>query len=461
MNEIKEKVTMISLGCPKNLVDSEVMLGLVQKGGYEITSCEEEADIVIVNTCAFIDSAKEESIEAIFKAAQLKKEGNCKELIVAGCLAQRYSDEIINEINEIDAIIGTGDFSSIVDVIESASRSRPHKSPSETPFNIHDKGIIKKVQKPEYLYDHNAPRMLSTPKHTAYIKIAEGCDNRCAYCIIPSLRGSYRSRPIESIYKETERLVNSGVREIILIAQDTTAYGIDIYGKYSLHELLQELCKIKDLVWIRTLYAYPTSFRPELIRVISEEPKVCKYIDIPLQHASDGVLQKMGRRGRKEEIVGVLDALRNSVPHVTLRSSFMVGFPGETEKDYEELLKFLKEIQFDRVGVFVFSPQEDTPAARMEGQIPDEVKNERFKGAMELQKEISRKKMKERVGKVLEVLVEGPSEESDLVTVGRSQGEAPEIDGLVYIGNEHPPAGAFRRVKIVESGDYDLVGEII
>lgn len=441
------KCAVVSLGCPKNLVDSEVMVGLLRCAGFQTIANEADAEVLIVNTCGFINPAKEESIEAILWCAKLKKPeyGKCKVLIVTGCLVQRYANELMKDIPEIDAVLGTGDFSNIVNVVQ-------HTLDGEK---------IRLVSKPEYLYDHTVPRVPSTMSHTAYVKIAEGCDNRCSYCIIPSIRGGFRSRSIDSVVREVESLVESGVKEVILVAQDTTRYGQDIYGDYSLDRLIKQLALIDGLVWIRTLYTYPTRFTDELIDVIAKEPKVCKYVDLPLQHASDEILRRMNRQGTQSDARALIEELRSKVPDITIRSSFIVGFPGETDKQFQELLQFLSDMQLDRVGIFEYSREEGTSAGAMDNQVSSEVKRERFDRAMVLQREISRKRMQAKIGQILDVIIEGKSEESQWITVGRSQGEAPDIDGLIYIGNEHPSPGEFRKVKIIDAGDYDLIGEVV
>jgi ribosomal protein S12 methylthiotransferase len=441
------KCAVVSLGCPKNLVDSEVMLGIMEEAGYAVTADQTDADVIVVNTCGFIDLAKEESIDVILKCAQLKKPeyGKCRVLAVAGCLVQRYAVELLAEIPEIDAVLGTGDFPKIVDVIQCVLNSER----------------VKLVGEPKFLYDHKFPRLNSMGPRTAYVKIAEGCDNRCAYCVIPSIRGRFRSRPIESVVLETEALVAEGIQEIILVAQDTTRYGEDIYGRYVLADLLRELARIDGLMWIRFLYAYPTRFEDRLIELIAQEARICKYVDLPLQHASDEILRRMNRQGTQADIRRLVGKLREQIPDITIRSSFMVGFPGETEEHFLELLDFLREMEFDRIGIFKFSCEEGSPAATFPGQIAHEVADERYDRAMKLQQRISRSKMKSKVGDILDVLVEGQSEESDLVIVGRSQGEAPEIDGIVYISNGFPYIGQFRRVRITDAGDYDLVGEVV
>ncbi|MCR4403257.1 MAG: 30S ribosomal protein S12 methylthiotransferase RimO [Firmicutes bacterium] len=440
-----EVVALVSLGCAKNLVDSEVMAGLLSSAGYLLTSCPEDADVIVVNTCAFIDAAQQEAVDTILDLARYKKTGKCRALIVTGCLAQRFASEVLAEMPEVDAVVGTGDFPGIAGVVRQALAGQR----------------IAKVGTPCYLHDENAPRILSTPPYMAYVKIAEGCSNRCSYCVIPELRGPYRSRPSESVVAEVRRLASHGVKELILIAQDTTRYGEDIYGRPSLAGLLREVCEVDGPRWVRVLYMYPSRVTDELIEVMASESKICKYVDLPLQHADDDILRSMNRKGTLESAREIIARLRQAMPDVTIRSTFMVGFPGETEEHFGRLLDFLREVRLDRVGVFAFSPQRGTPAARLRGRVPSRIKERRRREAMEVQAVISREKNEARVGRVFDVLIEGRSEESDLVTVGRSQAEAPEIDGLIYIGNEHPPPGEFRRVRIVDAGDHDLVGEIL
>jgi len=445
MSVMSKAVALISLGCTKNLVDSEVMAGVLAGAGYRMVSSPEDADAIVVNTCAFIDEAQQEAVDTILELARYKKSGRCQALVVTGCLAQRSASELLAEVPEIDAVVGTGDFPHIANVVGRVlSGERVHL-----------------VGTPCYLYDENAPRILSTPPYMAYVKIAEGCSNRCSYCVIPELRGPYRSRPLESVVSEVRALARAGVKELILIAQDTTRYGEDIYGHPSLAELLREVCEVEGPRWVRVLYMYPSRVTQELIEVMATEPKICKYVDLPLQHADDEILKAMNRIGSSEDAREIIAAFRRAMPDVTIRSTFIVGFPGETDEKFERLLEFLKEVRLDRVGVFAYSPQPGTPAAKLRGRVPSRVKERRRREAMEVQRAISRQKNEARVGRVFDVLIEGRSEESELVTVGRSEAEAPEIDGLIYIGNEHPMPGEFRRVKIVEAGDYDLVGEIL
>ena len=443
---MKTRIALVSLGCAKNLVDSEVMVGLLSEAGFEPVIDLDEADVLLVNTCAFIDEAQEESVDAILSLAELKKKDPSKRLIVTGCLAQRFPDDLLEEIPEIDGVVGTGDFAEIVRIVSDA---------------LEGERITVVTKQPFFIYDETYPRYISTPPHTAYIKIAEGCSNRCSYCIIPELRGKFRSRPIDSIVREARHLAQHGARELILIAQDTTRYGEDLYGTYSLDRLLKEVSKIDEVRWIRVLYMYPTKLTDGLIQVIADEPKVCKYVDLPLQHVDDELLKLMNRHGRHEDAMQTIARLRQAVPDITIRSTFIVGFPGETEAKFRSLLDFLEEARLDRVGIFPYSPQSGTVASHLPEHIEDSVKERRFQQAMEVQKRISREKNLARIGQVTEVLIEGRAEESELVTVGRSQAEAPEIDGVIYIGNEHPEPGEFRPVKIIDAGDYDLVGEIV
>ncbi|HHX26120.1 MAG TPA: 30S ribosomal protein S12 methylthiotransferase RimO [Firmicutes bacterium] len=443
---MRTSVALVSLGCAKNLVDSEVMIGLLSEAGFEPVVNLNKADVLLVNTCAFIDEAQEEAIDTILGLAELKKKDPCRKLVVTGCLAQRFPEDLLREIPEIDAVVGTGDFARIVEVVKDT---------------MDGKRVNLVSRQPCFIYDETFPRRISTPRHTAYIKIAEGCSNRCSYCVIPFVRGKFRSRPIASIVEEARKLAQDGARELILIAQDTTRYGQDLYGKYALDKLLQEVCRIDEVEWVRVLYMYPTRVTDELIRVIAREPKVCKYVDLPLQHVDDELLKLMNRHGRHEDARQTIDRLRQAVPDITIRSTFIVGFPGETEAKFQSLLDFLEEARLDRVGVFTYSPQSGTPASRFSGRVKQSVKERRRQEAMEVQRMISREKNASKIGQIMKVLIEGRAEESELVTIGRSQAEAPEIDGLVYIGNAHPEPGEFRFVRITDASDYDLVGEIV
>lgn len=436
------KVSIITLGCAKNEIDSELMLSILKENNYEITNHLEDANIIIVNTCGFILDAKEESIENILKMAEYKKYGKCQYLILAGCLAERYSEELLEEIEEIDGIIGTGNIKDIINLIENL----------ETGHNR-----IKKVQNINEGYLENINRI--SFRTTEYVRISEGCNNYCSYCIIPKLRGQYRSRTIENIVEEVEYLAENGVREIVLIGQNTTDYGIDIYGEYSLNKLLDRLNKIKKLKWIRVLYLYPDNFTDELIYSIKNNNKVVKYVDIPLQHINDEILNKMNRKTSKAEIEKLIKKLRNEIPNIIIRTTFIVGFPGETEKEFGELCDFVKDIKFDRLGVFTYSREEDTPSYNFPKQIPDNIKEERRNQLMEIQQKISYDLNSKRVNNDYLVLVEDLEEEN--LYIGRSYMDAPDIDGLVYINsNKDLILGEFVNIRIIDYLEYDLIGEI-
>lgn len=440
------KAGFVSLGCAKNLVDTEVMLGLLAKRGIELTDEPAEADILIVNTCGFIKSAKEESITTILNMAEYKEIGNCKSLIVAGCLGQRYQQELLDEIPEVDAIVGTGSWERILEAVDETLQKKRVLIVGET----------------DTIYDDKMPRITTTPDYSAYIKVAEGCDNRCAYCVIPLVRGKYRSRSIESIVAEADQLAKRGVKEINLIAQDTTSYGRDRYGKVRLTDLLRELVKITELRWIRILYCYPKYFTDDLIDLIASEPKICKYIDLPLQHAHNGVLKAMNRRDTRESVEELLAKIRQRIPGVAIRTSFIVGFPGETEEQYQALRDFVAVQRFDKVGVFTYSREEDTPAYDMSEQISDEVKQQRYHDLMSLQCKISEEINQSLEGATFDVLVEGRDEEQESVAYGRSYREAPEIDGQVYVEcDSDSKAGDMIRVKMVQGFTYDILGEKI
>lgn len=438
------KAGFISLGCSKNLVDTEVMLGELKAHGIELTSDPAEADILIVNTCAFIQSAKEESITTVLNMADYKETGRCRSLIVAGCLGQRYKQELLDELPEADAILGTGAWSRIMEAVEETLKG--------------NRVVI--ADNDDTLYDEKTPRITTTPDYTAYVKIAEGCDNHCAFCAIPQIRGHYRSRRIEDICKEIEHLTEKGVREVVLIAQDSTMYGKDIYGKPSLAELLRNVVKVPKLKWVRTLYLYPKFFTDELIDVYASEPKICKYVDLPLQHADNDLLRSMHRPDTREEMVALLEKLRKRIPGVTIRSTFIVGFPGETDEQFQTLRKFLEEQRLDKVGVFTYSREEDTPAYDMPNQVPEEVMQERYHDLMSLQSKISEEVNQSFEGKELEVLVEGRDEEQPNICVGRSYREAPEVDGQVYVENDtDSKPGDIIKVKVLQGFTYDVVGE--
>ncbi len=440
------KVGFVSLGCAKNLVDTEVMLGIMQRHGLELTANPSEADILIVNTCAFIASAKEESITTILNLADYKENGRCRSLIIAGCLGQRYRQELLDEMPEANAIIGTNAWHRIMEAIEETLKGR-------RVILIGDK---------EKIYDANTPRLRTTPDYTAYVKIAEGCDHRCAFCAIPLIRGRQISRPIEDIRAEVERLASDGVKEINLIAQDTTNYGRDLYKVPSLARLLKELVKVDGVKWLRILYSYPTNFTDELIEVMATEEKICNYVDLPLQHASDEVLRRMRRSDRRADIEKLLSKIRRRIPDVAIRSTFIVGFPGETEEDFRQLKEFLTAQRLDHVGVFVYSPEEDTPAYTMPDQLDEGIAQERYHELMSLQSQISQEINESLEGRELEILIEGRDEEVPDITAGRSYREAPEVDGQVYIeGDRRSRAGDFVKVKVLAGFVYDLAAERI
>lgn len=439
-----KKAGLISLGCPKNLVDSELMLGYLKKNGYIITNDREDADIIVINTCGFIDDAKQESIDAILEAAQLKNEGACKAIIVAGCLAERYSSQIMKEIPEVDGVIGTGCYDRVCEVIEKS-------------FNG-DKTVL--CGNPGFCDYHGRDRVISTPKGYAYLKIADGCDNRCTYCVIPSLRGKYRSRKIEDILDEAAYLAECGVKEIILVAQDTTRYGLDMYNENKLALLLSELGKIEKLRWIRVLYFYPDEIDDMLIEEIARNPKVCKYIDIPVQHASDRILKKMGRRTSIAEIKSLIKRIRDRIPGVVLRTSLITGFPGEDESDFSHLLAFVKDMEFENLGAFIYSREEGTPAARLKNTVKKDAIKKRYESIMSLQREIVKEKNSKRINKTYTVLVEGTTGDGAYY-FGRSYAEAPCIDGIIYFTGRHPvEPGSFADVKIINTNDYDLIGVV-
>ncbi len=438
------KVGLVSLGCPKNLVDSEIMLGLLKNAGFEITAREREADVLVVNTCSFINDAKEESIRTILELAQYKNGGNCRALLVTGCLAQRYPEELLAEIPEIDGLIGTGFISEVTGAVRRVLEGEK----------------VSLVGAPGCLHTARSPKLQATPSYTAYLKIAEGCDNRCSYCIIPAVRGPFRSREIDDIVVEAAEMARRGVKELILVAQDTTRYGVDLYGRPALVDLLRRLAEIEGPVWLRLLYAYPTFLTDELIKLMATEKKLCRYIDLPLQHAANNMLFQMNRRGSREETIRLLEKLRSAVPGITLRTSFIVGFPGETEEDFLELMDFMEQVKFDRAGVFTYSREENTAAAEMPGQVPEEVKLERRSRAMALQQKISLVKNRQKIGEVITVLVEGSLEEPGMYT-GRSERDAPDIDGRVLFKSDLSlRPGDFAKVRIKGALEYDLTGEL-
>jgi ribosomal protein S12 methylthiotransferase len=441
----KQKVSLVSLGCAKNLVDAEVMLGHLPADRYEITTDEASANIIVVNTCAFIEEAKEESVETILDIAEHKETGQCRLLIVAGCMPQRYRDDLAKELPEVDLFIGTGDAPRIVELIEGWDAQ----------------GSSLAIGTPDYLYDHDTPRLRSSPFYTTYVKIAEGCDNRCSFCVIPEVRGTLRSRTIASVVSEVERLVVEGVKEINLIAQDVTAYGVDSSGSSQLVSLLRELVKIEGLQWLRLLYAYPDGITDELLDLIAAEEKICNYLDVPLQHIDDDVLAMMSRRVDETAIRQLIERIRTRLPDATLRTSLIVGFPGETDTQFNKLLAFVNEGLFERVGVFRYSREEGTPAAALENQVPVRVKRARYHKLMKAQSRVSFRKNRELVGKVEPVLIEGFSEETELLLRGRSVGQAPDVDGQVYITAGRAEVGDIVSLRITDSSEYDLIGEIV
>ena len=438
-----------SLGCPKNLVDSEVICGKLRESGYRISEKIENTDIVIINTCSFIKDAVEESIEEILNLAKLKKEGKIKHIIVTGCLPQRYKDDnLAQEFPEVDAFLGVEDLVDIDNVIKSV---------------LQGEQIYKVSPKPKFLYNHNTPRTILTSKHYAYIKISEGCQNNCSYCLIPQIRGNYRSRKMEDIIDEVKMLSEKqNLSEIILIGQDTTLYGIDLYGEYKLAELLKKLSllELNNLKWIRLLYTHPAHYNDELIEVIANYPQICSYLDLPLQHISDKILKRMNRPVKKDYIISLINKLRDRIPNLTLRTTFMVGFPGESDKEFEELLSFVNEFRFERVGTFVFSREEGTPTYDFPQQIPMRIKKERLKKVMLAQQTISREINSGYVGKEIEVLVDEIQSDKPKIAIGRTKADAPEIDGKVIIRGNKAQVGKFVKVKVEEALEYDLVGEI-
>ena len=438
-------ILFISLGCDKNLVDSEVMLGLLDSRGYQIVDDETIADVIVINTCCFIHDAKEESIQTILEMAEYKKTGRLKALVVTGCLAQRYQQEIIDEIPEVDAVLGTASYDKIAEAIDEA-------------LDGHTEMYLEDIDR---LPQVSSKRLVTTGGHYAYLKIAEGCDKHCTYCIIPKVRGNYRSVPMEQLLKEAKELAEGGVKELILVAQETTVYGQDIYGEKSLHRLLRELCKIDGIQWIRLLYCYPEEIDANLIRVMKEEPKICHYLDLPIQHASDAILKKMGRRTSKAQLVDSIRTLRVEIPDITLRTTLITGFPGETEEQHQELVEFVDEMEFDRLGVFTYSPEENTPAAEMPDQIPEEVKEDRQAELMELQQEIAFDLAEDMIDREVLVMIEGKVADENAY-VGRTYRDAPNVDGLIFINtDEELMSGDFAKVKVTGAMEYDLIGELM
>lgn len=441
---MEKKVFFISLGCDKNLVDSEVMLGMLEEKGYTFTADESEADVVVINTCCFIGDAKEESVNTILEMAELKKSGSIEALIVTGCLAQRYQEQIRREIEEVDAVVGTTAIAELPVVLEEIFAGRPKDHYQELD------------QKP--LTDRK--RIVTTGGHFAYLKIAEGCDKHCTYCIIPKVRGPYRSVPMDSLLREAETLAAQGVKELILVAQETTVYGMDLYGHKALPELLRRLCRIEGLLWIRVMYCYPEEIDDALIQAMKEEKKICHYLDIPIQHASDAILKRMGRRTNQRELTDIIEKLRREIPDICLRTTLITGFPGETGKDHEELVEFVDKMAFDRLGVFPYSQEEDTPAAEMPEQVDEELKQERLDELMALQQEIAFAAAADMEGRVVNAMVEGKVADED-VYVTRTYKDAPDVDGFLFVhADRELMTGDFVRVRITGSNEYDLMGEL-
>ena len=438
-------ILFISLGCDKNLVDSEVMLGLLDAKGYQMVDDETLADVIVVNTCCFIHDAKEESIQTILEMAQYKTKGRLKALIVTGCLAQRYQKEILEEIPEVDAVLGTTSYDRIVETVEEALAGNGH-------LELEDVDALPLV---------DVKRLVTTGGHYAYLKIAEGCDKHCTYCIIPKIRGNYRSIPMERLLKEAEELAEQGVKELILVAQETTLYGKDLYGEKSLSKLLRELCKINGIRWIRLLYCYPEEIDDALIQVMKEEKKICHYLDLPIQHANDTILKRMGRRTSKQQLEKIVKKLRQEIPDIALRTTLITGFPGETQEQHEELMEFVDEMEFDRLGVFTYSSEEDTPAAEMSDQISEEVKEERQAELMELQQDIVFDQAEDMIGQEVLVMIEGKVADENAY-VGRTYKDAPNVDGLIFINtDEELMSGDFAKVKVTGALEYDLIGELM
>ena len=439
-----KKVLFISLGCDKNLADSEEMLGMLVERGYEITNDETEAEVIVINTCAFIHDAKEESVNTILEMAKYKQTGSLKALLVTGCLAQRYKEEIVQEIPEVDGVLGTASYDEILAALD-------HIFVGESFLKFKDINSLPKNSK---------KRVVTTGGYFEYLKIAEGCDKHCTYCIIPKLRGSFRSVPMEQLLEQAQYLADQGVRELILVAQETTVYGKDLYGEKSLHILLKKLCKIPGIQWIRILYCYPEEIYPELIQTMKEESKICHYLDLPIQHCSDKILKKMGRRTTKQELVDIVETLRKEIPDILLRTTLITGFPGETQEDHEELMEFIDTMDFDRLGVFTYSPEEDTPAAKMQDQIDEEVKLDRQAELMELQQEISLDKGNAKIGSVVEVMIEGKVADENAY-VARTYGDAPNVDGYIFVNTDRElMSGDFARVHVTGALEYDLIGEL-
>lgn len=439
------KIMFVSLGCDKNLADTETMLGILQEEGFTFTNEETQADVIVINTCCFIHDAKKESIDTILEMAEYKKSGMCHALVVAGCLAQRYKEEILKEIEEVDVVMGTTNYHEIVKAVREALA----KNRQVMQGDLQDLPIV------------SAKRVVTTGGHFAHLKIAEGCNKHCTYCIIPKIRGDYRSVPMEHLIRQAKELAGQGVKELILVAQETTMYGMDLYGEKKLPQLLRELCRIDGIFWIRIMYCYPEEITPELIQVIKEEKKICHYLDLPIQHASDAVLKRMGRRMTKQQLVGTIQMLREEIPDICLRTTLITGFPGETQQQHEEVMEFIDEMEFDRLGVFTYSAEEDTAAAKLPEQIEETVKEDWQDELMELQQEISFDKCEEMIGRELVVMIEGRVS-GENAYIARSYRDAPDIDGYVFVNTDMElMTGDFARVKITHALEYDLIGELI
>ena len=443
--QVTKKVAVVTLGCPKNQVDSEIMSGSLSQD-YTLVENPEKADIIVVNTCTFIQSAKEESIEAILEMSRLKEFGNCRTLIAAGCLTQQYGQELMQDIPELDGVLGTGNVDEITKLVQASGRTRT---------------TLIKEGAPDFLYNELMPRIRFTPDYLAYVKIAEGCDNYCTYCVIPSVRGHFRSRPGESVIREVQEMAAQGVKEIMVIAQDTTRYGLDLYGELRLPQLIHQLARIEGIEWIRLMYCYPDRVTDELIDTIRQEPKVCKYIDLPLQHADNKILKEMNRRGTIEEAEALIERLRHAIPDITIRTTLITGFPGESEQEFQNMADFIKRVQFDRLGVFAYSQEENTPAGLRADQVLPEIREQRREQIMQIQQDISLARQQRWVGRVVTVLLE--QQLPDGRWMGRTEGDAPEIDGQVYITGAQSSLrmGNLIKVRILEADSYDLLGEVV
>ena len=453
------KIGIISLGCPRNLVDSEVMLGSLKKEGFEIADeAGDGVDVFIINTCSFVESARKESIDTILEAAQLKKEGRIKYLIVAGCLPQAYSGKLTKNLPEIDFFIGTSDLCKIKDIVKALLKNG--KRPKNlTPQAWEHRSVVSKGL--DYLYDDNSPRFSLTPRHYAYVKISEGCDNLCSYCIISKLRGRFRSRTIDSVVREVQDISSSNLlKEINLIGQDTTLFGVDRYGKCSIIKLLKKITSLENSVkWVRILYTHPAHYSDEFINIVRDEKKICKYLDLPIQHISDSILKRMNRKTTKSGIIKLIEKIRDGIPDITLRTSVIVGFPGETEEDFKELLEFLRKVSFERLGAFIYSREEGSKAYKFKNQVPENIKQQRFDEVMKLQQKLSVEVNKSYMGKTVDVLIDERIEEEKERFLGRTEGDAPEVDGGVYVSGKGIKIGEFYKVKITDTLEYDLVGE--